>query len=164
MNDFPKTLSGLQTGVVPTAEVFAVSGLAFFEGMISGKYPPPPIAGTAPMDFVAVEEGRITLIARPEPRFFNPIGSIHGGYAATVLDTALGCAVHSTLQAGEGYTTMEIKIVYHRAIQPELGDLRCEGVVIARGRRSAASEAKLYDSEGRLLASGSSTCMVMPVA
>jgi len=162
MNDLPKTLTGIQTGTLPIEDVFQLSGVEFFQGMLAGRYPPPPIAGAVPMDFAEVGEGKITLIARPEAKFFNPIGTIHGGYTATILDTALGCAVHSTLKAGEAYTTMEIKVIYHRAVLPELGQLRCEGVVISRGRRAAASEAKLYDSSGRLLASGSSTCMVMP--
>lgn len=162
MTELPKTLSGVQTGTLPIEDVFSVSGLEFFQGIIAGKYPPPPIAGKALMDFIHVEEGKITLISRPDATFYNPIGTIHGGYAATVLDTALGCVVHSTLKAGEAYTTMEIKIVYHRAILPQLGELRCEGIVISRGRRAAASEAKLYDSAGKLLASGTSTCMIMP--
>lgn len=162
MTELPKTLSGIQTGIVPIDDVFRISGLEFFQGMMAGTYPPPPIAGTALIDFISVEEGKINLVSKPEATFFNPIGTIHGGYAATVLDTALGCVVHSTLKAGEAYTTMEIKIVYHRAILPNLGELRCEGVVISRGRRAAASEAKLYDSSGKLLASGSSTCMIMP--
>lgn len=166
MNDLPhplpKTLAGAQTGTLPVEEVFAISGLEFLKGVLAGHYPPPPIMGTVPMDFIAAEVGKVSLLTRASPQFFNPIGTIHGGYAATVLDTALGCCVHSALEAGEAYTTMEIKIVYHRAILPDLGDLRCEGVVISRGRRAAASEAKLYDGKGRLLASGSSTCIIIP--
>ena len=162
MTDLPKTLKGAQTGTMPIEDVFAMDGVDFFEGVIAGKFPPPPIMGSMPMDFTAVEKGKISILARPDPRFFNPIGTIHGGYAATVLDTALGCVVHSTLATGEAYTTMEIKIIYHRAILPETGDLTCEGVCISRGRRAAASEAKLYDANGKLVASGSSTCMIMP--
>ncbi|MEO1066568.1 MAG: PaaI family thioesterase [Pseudomonadota bacterium] len=158
----PKTPSGVQTGVVPIDDVFSLSGLDFFKAMKNGDYPPPPICGTAHMDLLEVEEGRIVFSAKAEPAFFNPISTIHGGFAATVLDTGLGCSVHSTLKPGEAYTTMEIKVIYHRAILPETGDLRCEGVVISRGRRAAASEAKLYDANGKLLASGSSTCMIMP--
>ncbi len=90
----------------------------------------------------------------------NPIGSIHGGYAAVLLDTALGCAVHTTLGAGEGYTSLEIKCSFHRALQPETGEITVTGTVISRGRRAASAEARIEDAEGRLLASGSSTCLI----
>lgn len=153
-------LDGRVVGTVPIEEVFGQSGLAFFEGVIAGRLPMPPIAAVVPMRPVEASAGRIVFAARPENRFMNPVGSIHAGYTATLLDTAMACAVHTTLAAGEAYTTLEIKCTLHRALQPDTGDVRIEGSVTSRGRRVAAAEARLTDARGRLLASGSSTCLV----
>lgn len=157
-------LDGRTVGTLPIDEVFGQPGLAFFEGVIAGQYPMPPIAAVVPMRPVEATEGRIVFTAKPEARFMNPVGSIHAGYTATLLDTAMACAVHTTMAAGEGYTTLEIKCTLHRALQPDTGEIRVEGTVISRGRRVAASEARLIDGRGRLLASGSSTCMVFPLS
>jgi uncharacterized protein (TIGR00369 family) len=150
-------------GTLPLGEVFGRSGLDFFAAVIAGQAPIPPIADSVPMRFIAASEGRIVVTGRPERRFMNPIGSIHGGYAAVLLDTVLGCAVHTTLGAGEGYTTLEIKCSFHRALQPDTGEITATGTVISRGRRAASSEARIEDARGRLLASGSSTCLIFPL-
>lgn len=163
MTDAINPLTGKPVGTLPLNEVASMPGLTFFQEAIAGNIPMPPIAAVMPMAPVEAELGRIVFRARPESRFYNPIGSIHGGYAATLLDTALGCAVHTTLEAGEGYTTLEIKVVYHRPITHKSGDLRIEGTVISRGSRVAASEAKLTDEAGNLLASGTTTCLIFPV-
>ena len=147
-------------GTLPLSEVFGRSGRDFFAALIAGEVPVPPIADTVPMTFREATEGRIVVTARPEARFMNPIGSIHGGYAAVLLDTALGCAVHTTLGAGEAYTSLEIKCSFHRALQPETGEITVTGTVISRGRRAASAEARIEDAQGRLLASGSSTCLI----
>jgi uncharacterized protein (TIGR00369 family) len=114
------------------------------------------------MDFRAVEiaEGRAVFEGFPDLRVYNPIGTVHGGYAATLLDSAVGCAVHSRLKAGQGYTTLELKIAYHRALTKDSGPVRAEGAVLSLGRRTAFAEGKLTDSQGRLCASATSTLLV----
>src|SRR6266545_630247 len=115
---------------------------------------------TVPLE---IEFGRAALGAVPDERFYNTIGSIHGGYAATLLDTAMGCAVHSTIKAGEGYTSLEIKISYHKRIMPQTGELRIEGRIVSRGARVATAEGRITDAKGELLASGTTTCLIFSV-
>jgi uncharacterized protein (TIGR00369 family) len=114
------------------------------------------------MDFRPVElvEGRVVFEGNPDHRVYNPIGTVHGGYAATLLDSAVGCAVHSRLKAGQGYTTLELKIAYHRALTKDSGPVRAEGTVLSLGRRTAFAEGKLVDAQGRLCASATSTLLV----
>lgn len=114
------------------------------------------------MDFrpTEMEEGRVVFEGFPDERVYNPIGTVHGGYAATLLDSAIGCAVHSRLKAGQGYTTLELKIAYHRALTKDSGPVRAEGTVLTLGRRTAFAEGKLTDAQGRLCASGTSTLLV----
>ena len=121
-----------------------------------------PGIGTA-LDFnlVEVAEGRAVFEGVPGLHAYNPIGTVHGGYAATLLDSACGCAVHSKLAAGQSYTTLELKVAYHRAITAETGKVRAEGSVLSFGRRAAFAEAKLVDASGRLLASATSTLLVI---
>ncbi len=107
-----------------------------------------------------IEEGRVIFTGHPDEDVYNPIGTVHGGYAATLLDSALGCAVHSKLQAGQGYTTLELKINYHRALTTGSGPVVAEGKVITIGRRVAFAEGTLKDATGRLCASASSTLLV----
>jgi len=116
-----------------------------------------------PLAPLEIEFGRAVFRAVPEERFYNAIGSMHGGYAAMLLDTAMGCAVHSTLKAGEGYTSLEIKIAYHKRILPHTGELRIEGRIVSRGARVAAAEGRITDAKGDLLASGTTTCLIFPV-
>lgn len=137
-----------------------LSGLAQLRALAaSGKRP--GIAVSLDFDFVEIEEGRAVFEGVPGPHAYNPIGTVHGGYAATLLDSACGCAVHSKLAPGQGYTTLELKVAYHRAITTETGKLRAEGVVVSMGRRAAFAEAKLVDQSGRLLASATSTLLVI---
>jgi uncharacterized protein (TIGR00369 family) len=114
------------------------------------------------LDFalVEVEAGRAVFSGKPGPHATNPIGSIHGGYAAAMLDSACGCAVHSQLSAQQGYTTLELKVAYHKAILTDTGELRAEGRVLSIGRRAAFAEGTLKDAAGRLYASASSTLLV----
>ncbi len=114
------------------------------------------------MDFRAsvLEEGRVVFEGSPDERVYNPIGTVHGGYAATLLDSVLGCAVHSRLKPGQGYTTLELKVAYHRALTKESGPVLAEGVVVTLGRRAAFAEGKLTDAQGRLCASATSTLLV----
>jgi uncharacterized protein (TIGR00369 family) len=110
---------------------------------------------------VLVEEGRVVFEGNPDERVYNPLGIVHGGYAATLLDSAVGCAVHTRLPAGQAYTTLELKVAYHRALTKESGPVRAEGVVLTMGRRVAFAEGKLTDAQGRLCASATSTLLIM---
>lgn len=107
-----------------------------------------------------LEEGRVVFGGTPDEDAYNPIGTIHGGYAATLLDSAVGCAVHSRLKAGQGYTTLELKVSYHRAMTKDTGPVRAEGTVTHMGRRAAFAEGRLVDEQGRLYASATSTLLV----
>lgn len=115
------------------------------------------------LDFrlVEIENGRAVFEGTPGLHAYNPIGSIHGGYAATLLDSACGCAVHASLNPAQAYTTLELKIAYHKGMTKDTGLVRAEGRVISIGRRAAFAEAKLMDASGRLLASATSTLLVM---
>ncbi len=119
-----------------------------------------PIADTLGFTLARVEDGVVVFEGTPDARTFNPIGTVHGGYAATLLDSACGCAVHSKLSSTQGYTTLELKIAYHRPILPGKGVVRAEGTVVSFGRRVAFAEAKLVDAEGKLCASATSTLLV----
>ena len=114
------------------------------------------------MDFkpVEVEEGLVVFEGHPTKAVYNPIGSVHGGYAATLLDSAMGCAVHTRLKAGQCYTTLELKIAYHRALNDTSGPVRAEGKVISLGRRAAFAEGRLLDKDGKLCATATTTCLV----
>jgi len=123
----------------------------------------PPIGDTLEFALVELERGRVVFEGSPSRKVFNPIGSVHGGYAATLLDSACGCAVHSSLPAGQGYTTLELKVSYHRALTDTSGPVRAEGKIISIGRRVGFSEARLIDAQGRLCASATSTLLIFPV-
>lgn len=122
-----------------------------------------PIGQTLDFQLVTIERGRSVFEGKPSAAVYNPIGSVHGGYAATLLDSACGCAVHSRLKAGQGYTTLELKIAYHRALNDGSGLVRAEGTVLSMGRRVAFAEAKLIDADGRLCASATSTLLVFDI-
>ena len=111
---------------------------------------------------VEVGEGFAAFEGVPGLHAYNPLGTVHGGYAATLLDSACGCAVHSKLSAGDSYTTLELKVAYHKPMSEKTGKVRAEGRVLSFGRRVAFSEGKLLDKDGRLLASATSTLLVMP--
>ncbi|PDS48510.1 thioesterase [Rhizobium anhuiense] len=123
----------------------------------------PPIGETLEFALVELERGRVVFEGAPSRKVFNPIGSVHGGYAATLLDSACGCAVHSSLPAGHGYTTLELKVAYHRPLSEKSGPVRAEGKLVSLGRRVAFSEARLVDSQGRLCASATSTLLVFSI-
>lgn len=123
----------------------------------------PPIGETLEFYLVELERGRVVFEGSPSRKVFNPIGSVHGGYAATLLDSACGCAVHSSLPAGQGYTTLELKVAYHRALNEASGPVRAEGKLVSLGRRVGFSEAKLIDANGRLCASATSTLLIFPI-
>jgi uncharacterized protein (TIGR00369 family) len=124
------------------------------------EIPHAPIAELVGMELVELGEGRATFALDPAERHYNPLGTVHGGIAATLLDSAMGCAVHTTLSDGERYTTLELKVNFVRAITEATGRVVASGSVIHRGGRIAMAEARLADGDGRLLAHGTSTCLI----
>lgn len=147
-------------GVVDRETLTAETGLSFLRGIVEGRHPAPPFAVTSRMILTEAEEGRVVFEGEPAEAFLNPLGTIHGGWTATMLDSAMACAIHATLAAGEAYTTVEMKVNYIRPILPGVGRIRCEGRLIHRGGTLATSDGKLTDARGRLLAHGSETCMI----
>jgi uncharacterized protein (TIGR00369 family) len=127
--------------------------------LASGRQP--PIGDTLGLKLAEVEEGRVVFEGTPGLHVYNPIGTVHGGYAATLLDSACGCAVHSQLSASQAYTTLELKVAYHKAMTAGTGPVRAEGRVVSLGRRAAYAEARLTDAAGRLYATATSTLLVM---
>lgn len=137
-----------------------LSGLEQLRALIAAGRQP-SIGQTLDFALVSIEPGLAVFEGAPDQRVYNPIGSVHGGYAATLLDSACGCAVHSSLEAGYGYTTLELKVAYHKAMTAKTGTVRAEGRVLSIGRRVAFAEARLTDAAGRLLASATSTLLVI---
>jgi uncharacterized protein (TIGR00369 family) len=148
---------------VPTAAAGAtMSGLEYMTAVVEAKLPPPPIAVVMRLRPLEIEEGHVVFEGEPGEEHYNPIGVVHGGYAATLLDSALGCAVHTTLPAGVGYTSLGLEAKYVRPITRDTGRVLCEANVLYRGRRQATAEANLTAAEsGKLLAHGVATCMIL---
>lgn len=119
-----------------------------------------PIGNTLRFTLIEIDEGRAVFEGKPDRSVYNPIGTVHGGYAATLLDSACGCATHSRLNSGQGYTTLELKIAYHRPLSDTSGPVRAEAQVVSIGRRVAFAEGKLLDAQGRLCVSATSTLLV----
>jgi uncharacterized protein (TIGR00369 family) len=149
-------------GVVPMQTALSQDGLTFLNKLICGEYPAPPIAETLGFTLVAVEHGKAVFEGLPEFRHYNPLGTVHGGFAMTLLDSCLGCCIHTTLAAGEGYTTLEVKVNLVRAITKDTGPIIATGRLIHRGRTTATSEGDIRDRAGNLLAHGTTTCMIFP--
>jgi uncharacterized protein (TIGR00369 family) len=157
-------MSDKQQGGLASREVAAAeSGLDFLQGLIEGRHPAPPFALTFKMRLVAISAGRAVFQGEPDPSFFNPLGTIHGGWTSGIMDSAMACAVHSTCKPGETYTTVELKVNLVRAVLPSAGLLTCEGRIIHRGGTIATSEGFLRDDAGRLYAHGTETCMILDV-
>ncbi len=138
-----------------------VDGLTFLRMMASGAVPPPPIATTLGFTVEEVEEGRVVFGLVPAEYHFNPIGSVHGGVFATLLDSAAGCAVHSALPAGVRYTSLDLSVKFLRPLGTGSGPVRCEGLVVHLGGRTALAEARLFDGAGRLAAHATSSCLIL---
>lgn len=142
-------------------ELVKLTGLEAVRGIIAGQFPPPSITGTLGYWLAEAEEGRAVFFGEPSDKVMNPLGVVHGGWALTLIDSATGVAAHTTLPAGVGYTTVETKVNFVRAIFPDTGQVRCEGKVVARGRTIITAEGTLTDLRGKLLAHGTSTLMVL---
>ena len=161
MNDQPAPT--IEYGVTPLQVMASMTGLDFVRAIFDGRLPAPPIMQSIePFDSTA-EPGVIAFHSIPGFRHYNPIGSVHGGYAATLLDSAMGLAVHTALPAGTGYTTLEFKISFIKGMTENTGPVRTEGRTLNVGRRAATAEARITDAKGRLLAHATTTCLVFEI-
>jgi len=149
-------------GVVTPGILKSYDGLGFLQAIVDGTLPQPPIGETLGFHLVEAEPGRAVFAGTPEFRHYNPIGTVHGGFAATLLDSALACAIATTMKKGDVWTTLELKLNYVRAMTTETGVVRAEGRVIHRGRSVATSEGDIKDAAGRLYAHATTTCMIFP--
>src|SRR4051794_22531025 len=155
-----KPAPSVEYGATPAEVMASMPGIEFVRAIFDGKLPAPPIMqGVEPFDSTA-DPGMVVMHSIPGFRHYNPIGSVHGGYAAILLDSAMGLAEHSMLPAGSGYTPLEFKISFIRGMTKDTGPVRSEGRVLNVGRRAATAEARITDAKGRLLAHATTTCLV----
>ena len=150
-------------GTIPFELAQKHSGLELMAMMVAGELPPPPIARTLNFKLTEAEKGRAVFRGIPLFDHYNPLGTVHGGWPATILDSALGCAVQTMLPSGTGYTTVEFKVNLVRPMFETTGEVVCEGTVIHMGRTIATSEATLKNAEGKLIAHGTETCAIFPL-
>lgn len=161
---FPGYIAQKGIGTIPREDVALYSGLELLQRLIDGHYPAPPIGERLNFALSEVSEGRAVFRGLPGERHLNPLGSVHGGWAGTIMDSSLACAVQTLLAKGEAYTTVEFKVNLTRPITSRTGEVVCEGRVVSKGRTIAVSEATLKDKDGKLLAFGTETCTIFPVA
>jgi uncharacterized protein (TIGR00369 family) len=148
--------------VALATEALARSGLDFMQAMARGELPPPPVSSLIGMDGLQAEEGEVVFACTPAEWMYNPIGSVHGGIALTLLDSAMGCAVHTTCPAGTGYTSLELKLNFVRPMSAGTGRVLATGTVVHRGRRMATAEGRLTAQDGgKLLAHATTTCLIL---
>lgn len=138
----------------------AMNGIDYLHAMVEGTIPPPPIAQLVQMDFVEATPGRVVFTCRPDQSAYNPIGAVHGGLVCTLLDSVAGCALHSTLPAGKGYTSVEIKVSYLKAVRESSGLLTAVGTVVKAGSRVGFTEGVVTDESGAIVATATSTLLV----
>jgi uncharacterized protein (TIGR00369 family) len=139
------------------------SGRDFLDAIFRGALPAPPICHLVDFTFERIDDGRVAMLLTPQESQYNPIGSVHGGIIATVLDSVMGCAVHTKLPLGRAYTTLEIKVNYLRSVKRETGPMTAIGWVVHLGRQTAMAEAHLSDTRGKLFAQASATCLILDV-
>ncbi len=137
-----------------------LSGLEYLRKIVAGELPRPPMSALLNFGLMELDEGYAVFVVEPAEYHYNPIGVVHGGLAATLLDSAMGCAVHSKLPAGVGYTTLEIKVNYIRAMTAETGRVSCEGKLLHLGSRTATAEGRILGADGKLYAHGTTTCLI----
>jgi uncharacterized protein (TIGR00369 family) len=152
--------AGRNYGTVSADRQKKMTGLEFVQGLVEGTLPLNTIAQTLGYDIVEAEHGRVVAVAEPNNTHLNPAGTVHGGLAATMLDSCMGLAIQSTLEKGMGSTTLEFKISFVRPITPQTGLIKAEGTVINCGRRVGTAEGRLIDTKGRLLVHGTTTCLI----
>lgn len=152
--------AGAGPGVARPEQVAGRSGLELMQAMLRGELPYPPIARTLDFMLISVEEGRAIFQGRPGPAHLNPMGGVHGGWFATLLDSALGCAVHTSLPPGRGYTTAELSVNLVKGLTPSVPRVRAEGRVLHCGRQLATADARLVGADGTLYAHATTTCLV----
>jgi uncharacterized protein (TIGR00369 family) len=140
-----------------------MTGLEFLQRLADGSYPAPPFAAAMDIWIVEAGPGRAVFAATPSHRFYNPLGCVHGGWISTLLDSAMGCAVHSVLGPGQAYTTVDLSVSFVRPVFEKSGKLRCEGKIIHAGTRIATAEGRLWDEAGTLIAHGTETCLLQPL-
>ena len=146
--------------LVGASQGLARSGIDYLQAMIAGELPPPPIAGLVQMDLVSAEPGRVVFTCTPDESAYNPIGAVHGGLVCTLLDSVAGCALHSTLPQGRGYTSVEIKVNYLKAVRASSGLLTATGTVVRSGSRVGFTEGVVTDESGAIVATATSTLLV----
>jgi uncharacterized protein (TIGR00369 family) len=156
----PGHVVGKTYGTVSADRRKELSGLEFVQGLADGTLPLNTIARTLRYDVAEAANGRVVITAVPSDAHLNPAGTVHGGFSATLLDSCMGLAIQTTLERGFGQTTLEFKISLLRPITPETGLIKAEGVVLHRGRRVGTAEGRITDSNGRLLAHGTTTCLI----
>ena len=150
-------------GVTPLDEIKRISGLELMQGLLAGKYPAPPIMRALDFTLERVEHGVAVFSGDAKFDHYNPIGTVHGGWVATLLDSCMGCAMHTTLKPGQGYTSLEIKVNFVRPVLDKTGRVSAEGRVIYAGSRTGTAEGKLTDASGKLLAHATTTCLIFPL-
>jgi len=150
-------------GTSPVETLRSMSGLDYMRGIVEGRFPAASIARALNFRMSHVEEGKVTFSGTPNENHMNPIGTVHGGWAATILDSALACAVHTLAPIGYASTSVELKVNFVRPILPTTGRLHCTGTVIHPGRQLATSEARLVDENGKLFAHGTQTCSLFKI-
>ncbi|HSD87878.1 MAG TPA: PaaI family thioesterase [Kofleriaceae bacterium] len=143
------------------AHMLSMSGLEYLRGILRGEFPAAPIAATLGFTLTELDHGRAVFEGSPERFTYNPLGTVHGGWAATILDSAMGCAVHTTLPAGKGYTTVDLSVSLVRAITDRVARLRCEATVVHTGGSIATAEGRITDEKGTLYAHGRTTCLLL---
>ena len=151
----------VEYGVASAEELVGMTGRDLMQAISEGKLPAPPIAQTLTFELVEAGDGLAVFEGEPGRHLLSPNGTVHGGWALTLIDSATGCAAHTLLPAGVGYATVETKANFTRPIRHDTGRVRCEGRVISRGRQIMTAEARVTDSSGRVLAHGTSTLMVL---
>ena len=161
---YPGYVARLGVGIIPREDLGKYSGLELLQRIADGTYPAAPIGGQLGFALHEASEGRAVFRGTPDERHLNPLGSVHGGWAAAIMDSALACCVQTLLTKDEAYTTAEFKVNLIRPISTDTGLVECVGTVVHRGRTTAVSEASLRDADGKLLAFGTETCSIFPMA
>jgi uncharacterized protein (TIGR00369 family) len=152
-----------QFGVIPVEKMREMTGLEFLQSVFLQDGPRPPIGQIMNFGQSEIEVGKVMFEGNPSEKFYNPIGTVHGGYALTMLDSCMSCAVQSTLPKGMGYTTVELKVNFVKAMTASTGTIRAEGKVINVGKRIGTAEGRVIDKDGKLIAFGTTTCLIFPI-